>query len=144
MKLLSNAQKCAISRVAKTAWKRASDLGLTDLSESDWRGAEARECCTRRVSEAEAGDFEALMAHFSNLSGDSAGALFWQERAAKTATAQARWRLDLELRKTGKPQAYAEAICLDNFHVRLSQATPDQLRKVMFTIRNRRAMQAHE
>lgn len=143
MKPLSNAQKGAVSRVAKVAWKRATELGLTELSESDWRGAEARDCCMRRVSEAHAEDFEALMGHFCNLAGDSAAALEWLEKARKRPGVQALWRLTQELARTGKPMAYAEAVCLNTQGVKLSQADPATLRKVMFTIRNR-AHTTHE
>jgi hypothetical protein len=137
-KVLTNPQKALVSQVARVGHQRALSLGLTEETEKDWRGRESIECCGKRVSEALDDDFAALMSHFCNLAGDSQGAMKWALKAQSAPRTRAMWKLDQELKRSGKGRAYAEEICSDVFKCSLALANPDQLKKVMFTIRNRR------
>lgn len=135
---LSNAQKGDISRVAKEAWQRYKSLGLTDETEKEFRAREAIEHVKCRVSEAVNGQYNHLMAHFHNLAGNTQAALDHLRRAETDERRQAMHKLDSELKRSGLDRTYAEAICRDQNKCPLSKSTPEQLRHLMFTIRNRK------
>ena len=137
MKLLTNSQKADVSRVARLAWSRAAQIGLTGETEKAWRQREAMECCGRRVSEAADEDYCALMSHFWNLAGDVKNALLWAARSEDQLKRRAMHRLKQELHKKKLPLSYAESICRDVAKCALSGATASQLKLVAVTVRNR-------
>jgi len=138
---LTGKQKGELSRLAKLAWQRFKGLGLTDETESDFRGREAVECegvgC--RVSEAKNGHFEKLESHFKNLAGNSAGALDAELRSQTAEVRQARHKLDQLLAEKGHVTGYAEVICQSTYKCSLSKATAEQLLNLRNTIYNRPA-----
>lgn len=134
---LSNTQKATLSQTAKRAWQRHREHGLTEETEKDWRTREAIECCKCRISEATNGNFLALDAHFKNLAGDSGGAFKATMKMPGDEKRQAMAKLKAELKKAGKDISYAEAISKDTFKRTLEEASPAQVWKLMFTVRNR-------
>ena len=142
MKPLSNSQKAALAQIARAGWSRQVSLALTGETADAWRAREAIECCGKRISEATARDFEALMSHFLNLAGDTKGAMRYALKAHSAPRTQALWRLDRELERAGLPRSYAETICASVFKCSLTEADPAQVKKVMFTVRHRKAQEA--
>jgi len=136
-KPLSRNQKSTIVQIAKRGYDRAKALQLTEEAFDAWRARESIDAVQRRISEAVAGDFEPLMAHFLNLAGESKEALRWAMKATQTATSQAMWRLKQELAKAELPITYAETISLSVNKCSLSDASPEGLKRVMMTIRSR-------
>lgn len=147
MKSLTNHQKAEISRVARIGWNRAKELELTTEKEADWRGREAVEATTvtlenetlpgRRVSAAYDDDYETLMAHFHNLAGNGAEALKWALQASTAKKRRALFALDVALKSAKLSRVYASTLCRDFWNCTLDQATPDQLQKVIITVRTR-------
>lgn len=136
---LSKAQKAELSRLARKAFNRAKELGLTDLDESTWRAEESIAACGKRISQATNGDYCRIESHFANLAGDSGRALDAAMRGETDEKRQALVKLQRELHDAGLAMEYAEQICRDTYHCNVDAATPQQIWQLMFTIRMRRA-----
>jgi hypothetical protein len=143
---LSNNQKAELSRVAKVAWQRWTKHGLTEETEKEFRHREALACkgVACRISEARNGHYNLLLAHFASLAGDSRGALNATLRSQTDAYRQAMHKLKAELEKANLGIAYAEALCGDAYKTSLEKATATQLRKLTFTVINRRKAKREE
>jgi len=135
---LSTLQKRAILALARSAYEIAREHDLTDLPFDEWRHTESVKACGTTISKASNGDYNKLKAHFQNEKGDTKGALESLDKDATDAYRTARHALDRELALRSLPPEYVEKICRDEFNCDLKSATPEQLIKLRFTVRNRR------
>jgi len=82
-------------------------------------------------------DWNAVAAHFESLLGNDDRALNHLLRQESESRRQAEFVLVREMERAGFGPAYVDTICRSQFKCPVADATPDQLRKLTFTIRNR-------
>lgn len=146
---LSNLQKQQIAQLAREAWEKWDGReafleanGAMSASEcfTHWRhwqqglacGQQSLRLCTGEE------DFLRLRAHFLALCGRQEQAARALVRHATEPGRIALWKLREALHERGLDEAYAAAICRNQFRCTLHAASARQLWCLVFTIRNRR------
>lgn len=137
MSALHSNQKAAIAIAAKKAFDRVFRFEDDHPDENQWRRAEAMKACGRRISEATQKHYNLLLGHFQNLAGDSGAALKSELRGQDELKRQHRFNLDAALHKYSFSPGYAETICREMFHVKLDDASEEQLRSLVITVTSR-------
>lgn len=149
MNYLTNLQKAAIARLARTAWERqsldtqrqwAQEHGSFNKAFNAWRKVQqftavGVESLTEALSER---DYLRLRAHFQDLAGDSGRALHTLLKHADEAQLRDLYLLEQACCDAGLSfPGYPAAICRQQFRCSLEAASSGQLRKLLFTVRNR-------
>lgn len=131
---LTRRQKMELCVAARAAHRRMGGGAPADV----WRRAEAVKAAGCRVSEATQNEYLRLLAHFQDLAGDSGRALETELRSAEEPRRVALRKLRLECAARGLSMGYPEAICRRQYKCGLDEAAPNQLWRLVFTVRNRR------
>lgn len=152
---LSNEQKAAIAQLARRAWERAGRPGYADqapdtppalrLSQTAaltiWRQNQQRQACGQlHLTAAGQGDYARIIAHLSQLAGDSVAATRWAERAATEPHRQAIAALTTTGQKVENvipaPLDYARSIARDRFRsTDIESLSPKQIWTLVFDLR---------
>jgi hypothetical protein len=145
---LSHKQKRYLSQLSDRAFARSADIPVgpnhadKNVSATDQRtlyrhtqvalacGKAGLRCCSQD-------DYKLVEAHFLALLGETVKAFNAGVRAATEPRRQAEAVLVRECERFGLRLSYAAAICRSVFKCSLEDASPNQLFKVMYTIRNR-------
>lgn len=142
--MLSLAQKKALAQVARRAFSRQRALALGrgaawEHKDDEWRQAEVMRavgkaglrCCGND-------DYEAVMAHFLDLAGDSGKALDWAMRDATKDRRQAEAVLVKTMAEAGLTPAYVERICLAQNKCQVADLPdPKAIWRLVYTVKNR-------
>ena len=137
MSALSPKQKGVISQMAKKAFDRVFRFEDDRPDLDAWRAEQAVKACGVRVSAAQQKHYNRLRSHFAELAGDSGSALRHELRGQDELKRQHRFNLDAALHKYAFAPGYAEAICREMFHVKLDDASEEQLRNLVITVNAR-------
>jgi len=133
--LLSLGQKRNLVALARRAWRAR---GCPGVSFDAWRTSEAISACGLRISEALQRDWGSLRARFQDAAGESGAAFNTLVRDEDNKRRVALWKLQQICSKVGVPLAYPEAICRRQYRCALPEATPAQLWRLFFTVKNRK------
>jgi hypothetical protein len=148
MSPLSHTQKRAIAIAARRAYQAwpereafeaiNGDMSRTAVFDA-WRHVETGKACgIQSLRECSQAHYGRILAHFQRLAGDTAAATRTQARDADNDRRIARYKLDQALRERGLGESYAAAICRTQYRCSLAEASPRQLWRLVYTIRNRR------
>lgn len=134
--LLSNEQKATICILAQQA---AEKCGVTGWREVDaWRKREQlQQFGLPTLTAATQAQFADLKAHFQALAGDLAGAYQTTRHGEANPKRQARFLLNRALARAKLGSGYAAAICKNQFHCTLDDASEKQLKCLLYTVNNR-------
>ena len=143
MSPLTNQQKAYLAQLARRAWNlacaRARGRREPTPDFDPWRHEQiARACHKHGLTCADQGDYKLIEAHFLDLLGHHAQAFEANLRAATEPKRQAHAVLLKNLQAFRLHISYAEHICRCQSKCELIDATPHQLWRVIYTIRNRR------
>lgn len=146
---LSHKQKRYLSQLSDRAFQRAAADAYarhdyfyegvpTKQAHDDFRHSEVAQACGKAgLRCCSQDDYKLVEAHFLALLGRDVAAFNAGVRAATEPRRQAEAVLVRECERFGLRLSYAAAICRNVFKCSLEDASPKQLFKVMYTIRNR-------
>ena len=145
---LSIEQKRIVAQHARAAYERwpgrenferANDgLSKTEIFNS-WRHVEQGNAVgIQSLLECTQAHYGRLVAHFQAMLGNTAAATRTLARDADNDRRIARYKLDEALRERGLREEYAAAICRRQYRCELADANPQQVWRLVYTIRNRR------
>jgi len=132
---LDRHQRQSLAMLARKAWLKWGRGEAFDT----WRHEQCIKAVGRRITEAGQRDFLPLRAHFLDLTGRPEVALNVLLQAESEPYRIALHRLQIECQKRRLPIAYPEAICRRQYRCGLSEASPQQIWRLVFTVRNRRS-----
>ena len=147
---LERNDKARICILAREAFDKAD----TDLDFETWRrheqflavtGANPLLDRTSRLSlrDCTKRDLLKLVAHFQNLAGEPGRAVNTHLRAVVQDNALAMRKLEMECAARGIKISYPAKICAKQYKCALEEASPNQLWRLVFTVRNRRKLTQH-
>lgn len=131
---LSARQRTGLALLAKRAWRT---WGRGE-NEHAWRHAQTIKACGRRITEATQRDYLPIRAHFTDLLGQSDRALDDLLKHESEPHRIALHKLTQECSKRRLSLAYPAAICRRQYRCALDEASPQQLWRLLFTVKNRR------
>ncbi len=151
MSPLSNDQKRLIAIAARKAYLAKPDRDLfeainPDLSPTElftaWRRVEQGKACgVQSLRACTQAHYGRLLAHFQALAGESGAAAQTLARDADNDRRVALYKLRQALRERGLQESYAAAICRQQYRCELTDASPKQLWRLVFTVRSRKKPQ---
>lgn len=133
---LSNEQKAKICMAANEA---AAALGITGWREvNEWRLKEQQERFgLDSLTKATQAQYADIKGHFEAIAGNLAKAFKTIRRGQDNDRRVARWHLNKALATAKLSPAYAQAICKNQFHCTLDDASKKQLWNLVYTVKNR-------
>lgn len=136
--VLSKKQKKAICMLAHAAAQKCGVTGWREIDE--WRKREQlSKFGLKSLTEATQDQYSDIKAYFQALAGNLAGAYQTSRHGEDNPKRIARHNLNCALGRANLSPAYAQAICKQQFHCTLDEASDKQLRWLMFTINKRAA-----
>lgn len=138
--LLDAGQKAHLCIMAREAFERVHGRAPHDTHElTKWR-REQQQRATGLVSltDADQRHWPALQACFLDLKGESGRAFNVLVQPDLKEQRKALAVLQTNCRERGLPMSYPEAICRKQYKCTLEEASPKQLWRLVFTVRNRR------
>lgn len=137
--LLDNNDKAQICIEARKAWDSVKEQGSHGAGFREWRrreqfkavGIESLRHCSKR-------HLLKLIAHFQDLAGEPGRAVNTHMRDEVKDSAIAMRKLEAECAARGIQISYPAKICAKQYKCALEDASPNQLWRLVFTVRNRR------
>ncbi len=136
---LSNKQMAQICILAKAAFEHVLNRAPHDAAELEaWRRHE-QQLATGKPSLTVClqSDYNGLISHLADLAGETGLAANAEIKAATGPKRTAMMKLEEACRENGRHISYPAAICRNQFKCRLEDATPQQLWRLVFTVKNR-------
>lgn len=133
---LTDGQKARICIVANQAAKKQGVTGWREVSA--WRREQQLQHFGLKSLTAAAQDqYADIKAHFEALAGETGRAFSTALRGQDNDRRIARWHLNKALAAAKLSPAYAQAICKNQFHCTLDEASKKQLWNLVYTVKNR-------
>lgn len=145
---LSLIQKRDIAIAARQAYDRWPEREAFEAINSDqsksacfkaWRYVETGKAAggTQSLCECTQSQYGRVLAHFQRLGGQESVAQHTEAKDQDNPRRIALWKLNQALRERDLGRGYAITICRAQYRCELDQASPGQLWRLIYTIRNR-------
>jgi len=137
---LDNGQKARLCIMAREAFEKMHGRAPASAAELEaWRREQQQKACgLLSLTFADQKDYPALEAHFLDLLGESGKAFMRLLKPELKEQRQALAVLARDCRERGLNLGYPSAICRKQYKCTLEEASPKQIWRLVFTIRNRR------